>query len=137
MARRGVTTIDLSGPFFEADPSKTFRQNVRLMLDALAEEGERDVKAQLAQGEPRRYPLGMGLGRVSRHAIGRTRALDNKQWAMTAVISVNNSGLTPVQGIKLMAAASYLEGEVHAFRRTAGRLRRARAINTAELAKGL
>ena len=73
-----VTTISLKGPFFQADPARTFRQNVRVMMRAVAAEGEADVKAQLRAGESQRYPLGMGMGRVSHHVVGRVASLTGK-----------------------------------------------------------
>lgn len=139
MARTKITTsIDLSGPFFQRDPAKTFRQNVRRLMDAVAAEGEADVKAQLQQGEGSRAPMrGISPTRVSAHVIGRTRSMTGKRWAVTAVVSVNNSGFSKRQGTTLMAAASLLEGRSRVFRRTAARLRKARAVNQAELLKGI
>lgn len=133
------STIDMSGPFFTHDPAKTFRANARTMLAAVAEEGQKDVEAQLRVGQGGRYPLGGGIrpNRVSGHVVGRVTSLSGRKWALTAVVSVNNKGLSQKQGIKLMAAASYLEGQTHAFRRTTGHLRRARAVNRAELFKGI
>lgn len=138
MARTKITTtIDLSGPFFRSDPRRTFRQNIRVLMARVAEEGEADVKAQLRQGEGARAPI-FALGdRVSDHAIGRVTSLVGKRWAVSAVISVNNSGFTKKQGISLMAAASSVEKRTHAFRRTTTRLRKARAVNAAELLRGI
>lgn len=130
-------TVDLSGPFFQRDPGLTLRGNIERMMEGLAEEGERLVRTDLGRGEGQRYPLGLGLGRVRQHAIGRVRSLQGKKWRASAVISVNNSGLTQKQGIKLMAAASYLESRLHSFRRTSSAVRRARAVVTANLAAGL
>lgn len=132
-----ATSIDKTGPFFTHDPAKTFRANARVMLTALAEEGQEDVRVQLRQGEGSRAPIRLLGGRVSGHAIGRVRSLGGKPWALTAVISVNNSGFSARQGISLMAAAASLERRFHSFRRTASRLRSARAVNRAELTKGL
>lgn len=139
MAPRYKTSIDLSGPFFEKDPAKTFRQNVRVMLAALAEEGEEDVKGALRLGQFGRAPISAGVtpARVADHVKGRVRSLKGKPWAMNAVVSVNNSGLSQRQGKALMAAASKLEGQTHAFRRTTSRLKRSRKINERELLKGL
>lgn len=139
MARRTQSIIDTSGPFFTKDPTKSFRGNIRDLMDAIAREGEGDVKVQLRQGENGRYPLGGGIrpGRVSGWIVGRTVNRIGRRWQVTAVVSVNNSGLTSEQGITLMAAASYLEGQLHVFRRTTSRLRRGRAVNQAELLKGL
>lgn len=134
---RTSSRITATGPFFERDPRLTFRQNVRVMMDRLAEEGAEDVRRQLVAGQGSRRPLGMNLGRVSWHVVGRTSSLVGRRWALNAVVSVQNEGFTKVQAVKLMAAASYLEGTTHAFRRTTGRLRRAKAVNAAELLKGL
>jgi hypothetical protein len=139
MARGLVTsTIDLSGPFFTKDPAKTFRQNIRVLMAAVAAEGEADVRAQLQSGQSSRAPLrGITPNRVSGHVHGRVRSLSGRPWAVTAVTSVNASGLSGRQAVRLMAAGSLLEGRTHAFRRTTSRLRKAKAINKVELLKGL
>jgi hypothetical protein len=131
--------VDFKGPFFTRDPVKTYQANVRDLMDKLAAEGERDVKLQMQAGQASRYPLGGGIrpGRVSAHVVGRTVSLKGKQWAQTAVVSVRNQGFTKKQAIKLMAAASWLESSIHPFRRTAARIRRSRALLTADLLKGL
>lgn len=139
MARTKITTtIDTSGPFFTKDPAKTFRQNIRVLMDQYAALGEEDVKAQLKQGESRRRPMhGITPVRVSGHVVGRTKNLRGKRWAVTAVVSVNNSGFSKAQGKTLMAAAATIERREHTFRRTSARLRRARKLNQAELLKGV
>lgn len=130
-------TIDLTGPFFKGDPAKTFLRNVRDLMAAVAEEGEADVRAQLEQGQGTRAPISAGVqpARVSGHVRGRAVSLKGRKWAYTAVVSVNNQGLTKRQGIALMAAAASLEQRTHAFRRTATRLRK--AIKTIDLTKDL
>jgi hypothetical protein len=134
-----VTTINTKGAFFAKDPGLTFRDNIKKLMDELAAQGEADVKAQLRAGESGRFPLGGRIvpGRVSGHVHGRTHNLAGKRWEVTAIISVNNRGFTKAQGTKLMAAHGWLESQGHAFRRTAGRLRRARAVNMTELLKGI
>lgn len=135
---RVTTTIDLSGPLFAKDPAKTFRQNVRDLMDAVVEQGERDVVAQLRAGEAARRPMrGISPDRVSGHVRGRTSNLAGRRWAVSGVVSVNNRGFSPKQGITLMAAAARLEQKTHAFRKTTARLRRARGVNLDELLKGL
>jgi hypothetical protein len=133
------TELTKSGKFFEVDPAKVFRQNVQDFMAAVAREGEKDVQGQLRAGESGRFPLGGGIrpGRVSGHVVGRVHSLTGKHWTSTAVVSVNASGLDGKQAIKLKAAASGLEAREHAIRRTAGRLRRSAAVNTADLFKGL
>lgn len=134
---RAVTTISFDGPFFTADPGKTFRQNVRALMDAIAAEGERDVVAQLRAGEPRRLPVSHDVGRVADYVRGRTTSLAGKRWAVTAVVSLNNHGLSQVQGTALMAAGSLLEARLGAFRKTKNRIGRGRKANMAELLRGI
>lgn len=139
MARRGVvTTIDMSGPFFKSDPRKTFRQNVRVMMDAVAAEGEKDVKAQLEAGNAARAPIRrLGTAHTSDHVVGRTKSLTGQRWAVTAVVSAHRPGLTRVQSISLRAAASSVESRLHPFRKTKNRIGRSRKTNMSELLKGI
>lgn len=136
---RLATSIDLKGPFFQKDPRKTFRQNARVLMDALAREGQEDVRVQMRQGQAGRAPISADVrpARVADHVVGRTTSLKGRRWALTAVVSVQNSGLSESKAIALMAAASRVEAKTHAFRRTTGRIKRSRKINTAELMKGL
>ena len=128
--------VDLSGPFFQRDPAATFGENVRRMLDGIAQEGERAIQAALGAGTGR-APISLIGDRVAQHVVGRTRSLSGKRWAMTAVVSVNNSGWSPRQGVALMAAASTLERRFHPFRKTASQLRSARAVLAANLTRGI
>ncbi len=132
MARK-IPGMDLSGPFFTRDPAKTFRQNIRDFMDEVADVGADDVRAQLRAGEDRRAPIhGVSPSRVSAYVQGRTSSLRGKRWAVTAVVSVRPVG-SRRQAISIMAAASRVEAQTHAFRRTASRLRKART----DLLKGL
>ncbi len=141
MARKGaVTTIDLSGPFFEKDPRKTFRQNVRTMLDAMAAEGEADVRAQLGvigsatlPGLVRGYTTSIRTGRhwVLSGAVGHVTSRLDKTAATRANAILygrrkGNHGVTV--GV---------EGRAHPYRKTKNRLNRSRAVNVAELTKGM
>lgn len=132
-----ATSISTKGPFFTADIRKTVAENKRAFLDEVATAGQEDVRAQLRAGESGRAVLGGGISpaRVSGHVHGRVISLTGKHWVATAKVSVNNVGFSRKQGIKLMAAASYLEGTTHAFRRTRGRL--TRLGKRADLIKGL
>ena len=114
-------------------------KNIKVLMDALSEEGEADVKVQLQAGEGNRAPIARRVQpeRVSGHVIGRTESLRGRNWEVTAVVSVQNQGFSKAQGTALMAAASRVEGQTHAFRKTTNRLRRARKINAAELLKGI
>jgi hypothetical protein len=134
-----ASSISYDGAFFRKDPGKTFRQNIRVLMAAVAEEGRKDVQAQLDAGEASREPVSSGVqpARVSDHVVGRVKSLTGRQWAVTANVSVLNQNMTPKQARALMAAAASLEKRNHAFRRTATRLRKARALNTVELLKGI
>lgn len=139
MARAGVvTTIKMDGPFFRKDPAKTFRQNVRAMMDAIAEEGEKDVRAQLEAGNARRAPIRrLGESHTSDHTFGRTTSLSGRRWAVTAVVSAHRPGLTRAESISLRAAASRVESVGHPFRKTKNRLGRTRKTNMSELLRDI
>ena len=132
-----ITSIHYDGPFFTKDPRKTFRQNIRTMMRAIAEEAQQDIETQMRHNQGRRAPIAELGDHVSSHVVGRVKSLRGKPWQVTAVISVNNSGFSTSQGIALMAAHAEVERQTHAFRRTTGRLRRSRKVNAAELLKGL
>ncbi len=133
--RNDPLRVDFKGPFFEGDPRKKVEQNIADLMVALAGEAEDDVRGQMSIGEAGRKPISSHVlpTRVSAHVIGRPA----KRPYTASVVSVRNQGLSQKQGIALMAAASRVEGVTHAFRRTAGRIRRARSIIRANLAKGL
>lgn len=81
---KSMTTVDLTGPFFTKDPRKTFRQNARVMLQAIAEEGEAAVKARAPyytgrSGDPNAH--------IRDFIRGRVVSLRGKPWALTAVVS--------------------------------------------------
>ena len=133
--RAAATSIDMTGPFFTHDPRKTFRQNVRTLMIAVAREGEDDVKTQLASGK--RDPISGGLGRTTDYVVGRAASVGHRPWEVTAVVSVNTSRLATEGAITVRAAASVVEAKTHAFRKTTGRIRRARSINRVELLKGI
>lgn len=138
MAPRTTTTIDVSGPFFTKNIEATLAANARTMMAALAAEGERDVVAQLRSGQSTRDPIAALADHVADHAKGRVRGVQTgTAWKLHAVISVNNIGFSKEEGTSLMAAAATVEREIHAFRRTTSRLKRARAAQIAELTKGL
>jgi hypothetical protein len=90
-------------------------------------------------GESGRLPISAGVtpNRVSGHVVGRTSSLVGKRWQATGVVSVQNRGYSREQGIALMAAASRVERQTGAFRKTTGRLRRAKKANVDALLKGI
>lgn len=136
MTRPVAITWEVRGPFFQGDAGRKFRENIQAWLEQIAEEGEDVVRAALSAGSGSRATIRRIPGdRVAEHVHGRVRSLTGKHWLANAVISVNNSGLSAPAGISLMAAASNLEGRLHAFRRTASALRS--SIRRANLTKGL
>ena len=126
--------VDLKGPFFERDPKKTIRHNIRDMLDALVAEMEKDVKVQM-EGKSGSMPAWTGWTRD--HVVGRTSSLAGKRWGLTAVVSANTAGMDRSKAIRTQAAAASIEARFHPFRRTTSAARRARAVLVANLVKGL
>ena len=136
MAAKFKTSITMKGPFFDHDPADTFRGNVHRMMVALAREGQRDVRGQLQVGESGRAPIRKLGDRVSSHVYGELRRAPTGP-GFTAVVLVRNRGLGKKEAVSMMAAASFLEGTIHPFRKTVGRIMRSRAVNAEELLKGL
>lgn len=141
MARRAAPTatdgrarIDLSGPFFQPDADKRFRENVRGMLGALAEEGDRVVTARA----PRK------TGALASGIVGRTQAVSGRRWALTAVVSAThvypwaNKG---ARGYSGRSEADYRGGKAERkygmFRSATYQMRQARAVLAANLTAGL
>jgi hypothetical protein len=92
--------VEFSGPFFQKDPRLTFRQNIRKLMDLVAEWGEGEVRGQMQ---------GIGTGRTARAYTGRTHALSGKRWAVTAVVSPLTQGLSGSEAQSIMAAAHEIE----------------------------
>jgi hypothetical protein len=95
---RPVLGITLEGPFFERDPRKTFRQNVRRYMDRIAEVGEAEIK--------RRETGNASAASTRDHVWGRTSSLAGKRWAVTARVSVSTQGLDKPQAVRRMAIAA-------------------------------
>lgn len=126
--------VDFKGPFFERDPAKTFRQNVRDFLDAVVAEGEKDVRLQI---EAKRGSMPHYTGHTAAHVRGRTKSLAGKRWMVTGVVSMDTRDMTRAQAIRTQAAASSIEGRFHPFRRTVGRIKRARGVSIERLMRGI
>jgi len=126
--------VSMSGPFFAPDANLRLGQNIRRMLQGVAEEGER-VASERA---PRLS------GALSVGIEGRVSSVNGKPWLLTAVISAThvypwkNKG---ARGFVGRAQAEYrggkAEGRYRMFRATTYQLRRARAVLTADLTRGL
>jgi hypothetical protein len=136
VAARFRTSLKKDGAWFAHDPADTFRGNVHTMMVALAKEGAADVRGELASGDGNRAPIRRLGDHVSDHIKGELRR-DPAGPGFSAWVFVENRGLNRQDAVSLMAAASFLEGSVRAFKRTAGRISRSRAANAEELLKGL
>ncbi len=152
MARRPLLALEYEGPFFENDPRKTLRQNIRALMDRVAEIGEKEVRRRVAMA-PRSTA---GPSYSARFVTGRTRSLAGRRWATTAVVSayggINDAGLPKREAIRVQASLAGRhvattsggrnigttrghEGTARVFARTATGLRR--AMREVDLTKGL
>lgn len=126
--------ITLEGDFFTRDPSKTFGGNVRDMMDAIAAEAGKSVRAQIVS---RAGSMPSYTGWTAATVRGRTRSLTGKRWLVSAVISADTSGMSRKDAIRTKAAGASIEARWHPFRKTASAIRRSRAVLSANLTKGL
>jgi hypothetical protein len=134
VARLKLTgTIRYEGPFFTQDPGRTFAQNARAMMAAIAAEGEADVKARIASIPPR----GVDTGETRRKFVGRVASHSGRRWRATAVIGIPNVGMDADEAIHTYAAMASIERRYGPVAATSRALRQARAINAAELLKGI
>lgn len=135
-AKRLELRATLAGPFFEKDPTKTFRQNLRDMMDALAKEAEKDVRAQITSAHVNPNVKGYTTGTKT-----------SKRWATSMAVNLLPTG-TKAESIQ-NAAILYgrrkgnhgttvgIEAKSHPFARTARAIRSMRAIMAANLTKGI
>ena len=131
----GVTTkITLDGNFFRRNPGKTFRQNVKDMLDELASWMESEVRGGI-EGHAGSMPnyTGWSADRVR----GRTESIVGKRWGTWAVVSSNTAGMSARDAIRTKAAAAGIERRWHPYRQVKSAVYRARPIIAADLTKGL
>lgn len=126
--------VELDGNFFHKDPAKTLYRNIRDLMDQLAEWGEGDVRSQI---ETHHRGMPNWTGWTLDHVKGRTSSLGGKRWAVSAVVSANTAGMSAKDAIRTKAAAATIERRWHPFRRTAGRMRSARPLLSANLTKGI
>jgi hypothetical protein len=163
----GGASIEMTGPLFAPNANETLRQNIRRMLQGLADEGVRMARANVS-GHRKTGDFEAGI-------TGRVRSLRGAPWWLTAVVSqqhvepwatrgsrsfgIQQSGvrrkrgsrksapemhawsLTDSQVLERMANANYrggkLEAKTHAFRSAAGQMRASRAVLAANLTAGL
>ena len=123
------TTIDRTGPFFQHDPAKTFRENEDAMMAAVAEAGEREAKIIAS---PFRV-----TGAFQEGIRGRDRRLTGAPFTRpTAVVSQTHIYPWKSAGVRQYRGGK-LEASRHIFRLTSKRVGSVRALNQAELLKGL
>lgn len=123
------TTVVRTGPFFEHDPAKTFRQNAEVMMEGIAAAGEREAKS-LATPYRRTGAFLEGIR-------GRTHRLDGSPFKdPSAVVSQTHVYPWP-GGAPKQYRGGRLESSWHIFRLTRSRVGVVSKLNQAELLKGL
>lgn len=130
-----TTKVTLEGDFFSRDPVKSYRQNIRDMLEALSVEMEEQVKSQIGshQGEMPRWS-----GWTHDHTKGYvTGAMSGRRWQYWAAVAAYTSGMSKADAIRTKAAAVTIEKRWHPYRNVKSGVYRARALISADLAKGL
>lgn len=148
--RRASFELTFDGPFFTKDPAKTFRQNVRVFMASLARAGEGEARRR-AFSAPRKA---MGPSRSAAAIRGRVRSLQGRQWAVSMVVSIDQSGMTGPEAVRSQAAMAGRrvavgkdgrnrgvtrghEGTAKVFSGTARALRTVVAKEAAKLTEGL
>lgn len=138
--RRAATALDSSarvtftGPLFAPDADKTLRENIRRMLQGMADDAAHTAAAR----SPRH------TGAFAAGIKGRTQGVKGNKWALTAVVSQThvypwkNKG---ARGFSGRSEAEYRGGKVEAryriFRSVTYQMRRMRAGVAEEIIKGL
>ena len=129
------TKVELSGPFFRVDPGRTLYRNIADMQDALAEEMQGLVRRDI-QGRSGSMPSDTGW--TTDHVLGYTTGRrTGKRWALWSAVGVPTEGMSRAQAIRTKAAAASIERRFHPFRNVKSAVYRARALISADLAKGL
>jgi hypothetical protein len=133
--------ITFTGPLFSANADETLRQNIRRMMQGIADEGSSTVKA--------RSPRITG-GFIS-GVEGRVKGVKGNPWALSAVVSAfprpedaqrvypwKNKGARGYAGrSEAVYRGGKLEQRYRMFRAVTSQLRSARAVMAANLTKGL
>ena len=130
-----TSKVQLEGDFFKRDPGKTFRANVRDMLDKLAEWMEAEVRSEIAgkAGSMPRY-----TGWSHDHTLGYTTSgKTGKRWGTWAAVGAVTAGMDKKDAIRTKAAAATIEKRFHPYRRVKSGIYRSRPIIQANLARGL
>jgi hypothetical protein len=147
-----TSKVTLDGAFFRHDPVKGYHQNIRDMLEALSHEMEKQVKGEIA-GHQGAMPRSVGWS--YEHTKGYvTSARTGRRWALWAAVGAVTAGMDKKDAIRTKAAVAGrhnpidkdgrnigvtpgIEGRFHPYRRVKSGVYRARALISADLAKGL
>lgn len=135
---RVTSNVEVSGPFFTRNPGKTLRANVRDLMDALAEQADRDIE-QVVDAHVKPMPG---------YVRGRTSSLQGKRWGTWARVAPTTAGLGKPAAIRMMAILAGrhqgnhgttvgIEKQWHPYRAARSNVYRARALLTADLTRGL
>ena len=131
MARLAKIDIRLEGPFFHRDVKKTFRDNARALLLALAYEGAIPIRQALNEHRSNR-----SHGHAADGIRAELGAIDGSRWLISSAIHQTNTYPWPGGGGRVYKGGK-LEAKIHIFRRVYLALRRSRKIASANLTKGL
>lgn len=132
---RIVTKVTLEGNFFKGQPSKTLRENIRDMLDALSEWADDTVTAEV-RSHASSMPFYTGW--TADHIDGYTTSpKTGKRWQLHAAVATLTTGMSAAQAKRTKAAAVGIERRWHPFRRAKSAVYRARPWVTADFLKGL
>lgn len=138
MASKYGPRVEYSGPFFTKDIRKTVWANMRDLVQAIAEDGEQLVKANLTSGH------GRLTGDYADAVDGRARSLKGKKWALSAVVtSTRHLTMPGFRGFGLFLETGQKGGRqttfrgLWVFRRVGQALKRTARAQRADLVKGL
>jgi hypothetical protein len=130
-----TASFEARGPFFEKVPGQTLRQNVRDMLDRIADWMEDEVRSDI-DSHAGSMPYSTGWSRD--HTIGYTTSKKTgKRWGTWAAVGAVTAGMDKKTAIRTKAAAASIERRWHPYRKVKGGLYRSKPLLTADLAKGL
>lgn len=101
-AHRRSLGIELEGPFFTADLTKTMQANAHALVVRMAQVGEAEARSR-AYGAPRKAA---GPSYSAGFIRGRTDALGGRRWATTAVISADTTSLDQAGARRVQAILS-------------------------------
>lgn len=140
MPRQGKygAKVTYSGPIFEKDVKKTFRQNARVMLLQVAEDGEQLVRSELSAHRGAEAP------HISDHIEGRVKSLSGKPWQLTSVVTSQLHMTLPGHKGYMTFLETGMKGArqttfrgLYVFRRVGSAIKRTRRAQQADLTKGL